>query len=129
MLRALATRLQVLVEQLVAIAYAMSVIDEARADPTRIASALRQIARGFDELADAVVTTDEGSQDDRFRRLVEEWAERGLTRDGVSAMFRSHGFAPQAAGGWARAGWLETRDDGRRYMTERSLELLRDDPE
>jgi hypothetical protein len=102
------------------------VIDDAGPDPRRLASALRQIARGFDELADAVVTTDEDAEGQRFRRVIAEWAERGLTRDGVSAMFRSHGFAPQAAGGWARAGWLETREDGRRYMTERSLGLIRD---
>ncbi|GAA0818628.1 hypothetical protein ACFQVD_30580 [Streptosporangium amethystogenes subsp. fukuiense] len=36
-------------------------------------------------------------------------------------MFRKQGFSPQAAGGWVRGDWLEIRDDGRRYLTDRSL--------
>jgi hypothetical protein len=39
-------------------------------------------------------------------------------------LFHKHGFAPQTAGGWARGDWIETRDDGRRYITERSRQWV-----
>lgn len=60
----------------------------------------------------------------RYRSLMSEWGERGLTRNEASALFRKHGFSPQAAGGWVRGDWLEVRDDGRRYLTDRSLDWL-----
>lgn len=58
------------------------------------------------------------------RRLAAHSAE-------ASALFRKHGFSPQAAGGWVRGDWLEVRDDGRRYLTERSLRWRaeQEDPE
>jgi hypothetical protein len=62
--------------------------------PNEVAAALRQIAQGFGALADA------------------------------RALFRKHGSAPQTAGGWARSGWIETRPDGRRYVTESSRQWL-----
>ena len=91
-----------------------------------IAAALRRIARGFDALADAVA----GSGDDTLERqmsVIREWGERGLDRDEVRALFREHGFAPQTSGGWARGDWIETRADGLRYLTARSLRLLEDE--
>jgi hypothetical protein len=56
--------------------------------------------------------------------VLAEWGERGLTRPQASALFRKHGLAPQAAGGWARGDWIEIRDDGLRYLTERSRRWL-----
>lgn len=92
---------------------------EDRAD--RIAVALRDIARGFDALADAVAgeppVVREG---ERGLAILREWGERGLSRSEASALFRRHGVAPQAAGGWVRGDWIELRDDGLRYVTRRS---------
>ncbi|MFB4297974.1 hypothetical protein [Actinomadura sp. NTSP31] len=88
----------------------------------RIAAALRQISAGFAALADAVSADPaEPPEEDRHRALITEWGEQGLTRAEASALFRKHGFSPQAAGGWVRGDWLEVRGDGRRYLTERSL--------
>lgn len=88
----------------------------------RIAAALRQIASGFTALADAVAADPAQKPDeDRYRAVIEEWGHRGLTRSEASDLFRRHGFSPQAAGGWVRGDWLEVRDDGRRYLTARSL--------
>lgn len=90
-----------------------------------IAAALRQISKGFAALADAIsADSGEPATESRYRSLIGEWGERGLTRSEASAMFRKHGFPPQAAGGWARGDWLEVRDDGRRYLTARSLQWL-----
>lgn len=95
-------------------------------DTEQVAAALRQISRGFAALADAVSTAPAGAtQDERYVAVMTEWSDRGLTRAKASALFRKHGFAPQAAGGWARGDWLETRDDGRRYLTRRSRDWLR----
>lgn len=89
---------------------------------TRIAAALRQISAGYAALAAAVsADPSEPPAEARHRALIAEWGERGLTRSEASALFRKHGFSPQAAGGWARGGWLEIRDDGHRYLTDRSL--------
>jgi hypothetical protein len=92
---------------------------------TEIAAALRQIARGFDMLADAVARV-EGQEPESARAaaLLREWGEQGLTRTGASVLFRKHGFAPQTAGGWTRADWIEMRSDGRRYVTKGSREWL-----
>jgi hypothetical protein len=38
-------------------------------------------------------------------------------------------MAPRAAGGWARGEWIESRDDGRRYLTERSRQWVADQEE
>ncbi|GAA5155799.1 hypothetical protein GCM10023321_30080 [Pseudonocardia eucalypti] len=86
---------------------------------TEVAAALRQIARGFEALADAVAgeTPPEG---EREYAVLREWSGRGLTRAEASALFRKHGLAPQAAGGWVRADWIEVRPDGLRYVTEES---------
>jgi hypothetical protein len=98
---------------------------ERRFDADRIAAALRQISRGFAALADAVACPpDEASTEERYRKVIAEWRERGLTRAEISTIFRKHGFAPQASGGWARGHWIETRTDGLRYLTQRSLEWL-----
>jgi hypothetical protein len=91
----------------------------------RVAAALRQISRGFAVLAEAIAAgPEEVSSDERYRRVMVEWGERGLTREAATALFRKHGFAPQAAGGWTHGDWMETRADGRRYLTERSHEWL-----
>ena len=92
-------------------------------DPAQTAAALRQIARGFNALADAVAE-EPTPQQARVGAVIREWGQRGLTRDEASALFRAHGFAPQTAGGWARSNWIETRGDGRRYLTEDSLRWL-----
>ena len=92
-------------------------------DPAQTAAALRQIARGFNSLADAVAGVPT-PQHARVGAVLREWAERGLTRDEAGALFRAHGFAPQTAGGWARSRWIETRADGRRYLTDDSLRWL-----
>jgi hypothetical protein len=93
-------------------------------DTRAAAAALRQIARGFADLADALDDTGPGPpEDDRTAALLVEWGSRGLTREEASALFRRHGFAPQTAGGWARGDWIETRD-GLRYASARSLSWL-----
>ncbi len=96
-----------------------------------IAAALRQIARGFHALADAIVADEAGvaAPGERERAVLGEWGQRGLTRAEASALFRRHGFAPQAAGGWARGNWIESREDGRRYITERSRRWLAEQKE
>lgn len=94
----------------------------------RIAAALCQIAAGCTALADAVTTAEpipEPEPDEaRYRALIAEWGGRGLTQDEARDLFRKHGFAPQAMGGWARGRWMELREDGLRYLTERSIDLL-----
>lgn len=92
----------------------------------RIAAALCQIAAGCTALAGAVVDAepDREPDGDPYRALITEWGERGLTQDESRELFRKHGFAPQAIGGWARGRWMELREDGLRYLTERSIELL-----
>lgn len=85
-----------------------------------MAAALRQISKGFEALARAVGDDPPAQEGARERAVLSEWGQRGLTRVEASALFRKHGLAPQAAGGWARGDWIETRDDGRRYVTERS---------
>ncbi|GAA1026037.1 hypothetical protein GCM10009557_02250 [Virgisporangium ochraceum] len=92
-------------------------------DTRAAAAALRVIARGFTDLADALDGDGGLSEDDRIVALLEEWGLRGLTREEASALFRRHGFAPQTAGGWARGEWIETRD-GLRYASERSRKWL-----
>lgn len=90
-----------------------------------VATALRQIARGFEALARAIEGDDEPmSSERRYRAVLQEWGDRGLGRDEASSLLRKHGFAPQAAGGWARGDWIETRADGLRYLTERSHRWL-----
>ena len=90
-----------------------------------LAAALRQIARGFEALADAVAADpDQSPEPLRAAALLREWGERGLSRAEASALFRRHGFAPQTAGGWARADWIQTRADGRRYVTESSRQWI-----
>lgn len=92
--------------------------------PFRVpAAGQRQIARGFEALADAVAQ-EAAPQEQRELAVLREWGERGLTRAEASALFRKHDFAPQAAGGWARGNWIESREDGRRYITERSRRWL-----
>ncbi len=94
-------------------------------DPDQVAAALRQISDGFAALADAIASDPSApSEESRYRALLTEWGERGLTRAEASALFRAHGFSPQAAGGWARRDWLEVRADERRYLTDRSLQWL-----
>ena len=61
---------------------------------------------------------------ERVLAILREWGERGLTRAEASALFRSYRLAPQTAGGWARGDWIESREDGRRYLTERSRRWL-----
>ncbi|MFI7128470.1 hypothetical protein ACIBQ1_22395 [Nonomuraea sp. NPDC050153] len=91
----------------------------------QIAAALRQISAGFAALADAISADPaQPPADSRHRALIAEWGRKGLTRAEASTLFRKHGFPPQAAGGWARGDWLEVRDDGRRYLTDRSLRWL-----
>src|ERR1700733_6607777 len=81
-----------------------------------VAAALRQIARGFEALADAVADpSGRPPEPVRAASLLREWGDRGLSRGEASALFRKHGFAPQTAGGWARNDWIESRPDGRRY--------------
>jgi hypothetical protein len=92
---------------------------------TEIAAAMRKIAKGFEELADAIASPPEQAlAGERALALLHEWGDRGLTRAEASALFRKHGFAPQTAGGWARGEWIETRDDGRRYLGRRSRAWL-----
>jgi hypothetical protein len=94
-------------------------------DTRAAAAALRLIARGVNELADALDDDAGVPEDDRIAALLTEWGARGLTRAEASALFRRHGFAPQTAGGWARGDWIETHD-GLRYASVRSREWLRE---
>jgi hypothetical protein len=90
-----------------------------------VAAALRQIARGFDALAESIARSpDQPPESARTEALLNEWGDRGLTRSQASALFRRHGFAPQTAGGWTRGDWIQTRSDGRRYITDRSRTWL-----
>jgi hypothetical protein len=90
-----------------------------------VAAALRQIARGFAALADAISRDpDQPPESARIAALLGEWGDQGLTRGEASALFRKHGFAPQTAGGWTRGGWIETRADNLRYTTCRSRQWL-----
>jgi hypothetical protein len=93
--------------------------------PNELAAAIRQIAAGLDALADAIVgKSDQPAVATRELAILREWGDRGLTRGEASALFRRHGLAPQTAGGWARGDWIESRDDGLRYITERSRRWL-----
>jgi hypothetical protein len=87
--------------------------------PAEVSAALRQIARGFDALADALGEP-KAPEGTRVFEVLREWGERGLTRAEASALLRKHGFAPQTSGGWARGNWIESRADGKRYLTDRS---------
>jgi hypothetical protein len=90
-----------------------------------VAAAIRQIARGFDALAESIARRpDQPPESARTAALLREWDDRGLTRSEASALFRRHGFAPQTAGGWTRGDWIQTRSDGRRYITDRSRTWL-----
>ncbi|MFI0357597.1 hypothetical protein [Actinomadura sp. 9N407] len=96
-------------------------------DPEQTAAALRQISRGLAALADAISPPSGPaalSDEDRYRAIMNDWGRRGLTRPEAGELFRRHGFSPQAAGGWARGGWMEVRDDGLRHLTERSHQWL-----
>ncbi|TDC89940.1 hypothetical protein [Actinomadura sp. 7K507] len=93
-------------------------------DLDQVAAALRQISRGLAALADAISSASRDPEEDRYLAVMAEWGRRGLTRDESSRLFRKHGFSPQAAGGWVKGDWLEVRDDGRRYLTDRSLQWL-----
>jgi hypothetical protein len=84
-----------------------------------VSAALRQIARGFDALADALGEP-KAPEQKRVLEVLCEWGERGLTRAEASELLRTHGFAPQATGGWVRGNWIESRADGKRYVTDRS---------
>jgi hypothetical protein len=84
-----------------------------------VSAALRQIARGFDALADALGEP-KAPEQNRVLEVLREWGERGLTRAEASELVRKHGFAPQATGGWVRGNWIESRADGKRYLTDRS---------
>lgn len=94
-------------------------------DLIAIATALRQVGRGLDALADALSGVPvEPSQDERYRAAITEWGERALTGPESIALLRKHGFAPQAVGGWIKGGWMEAGEDGLRRMTARSQEWL-----
>ncbi|MBF8185367.1 hypothetical protein ITP53_06370 [Nonomuraea sp. K274] len=88
-------------------------------DVPRIQNSLRLIARGLEELADALGEPG-ADEDERTAQVIEEWGRRGLTQKEASALFRRHGFAPQTTGGWARGEWVEIGGDGLRYLTEKS---------
>lgn len=88
-----------------------------------LSAALRQIARGFEALADAVAG-DPPRDGERELAVLSEWGERGLTRDEARTLLRKHGFSPQTVGGWVRGDWIERRDDDRVYITERSRSWL-----
>lgn len=89
-----------------------------------VAAAIRQIARGFEALADSIARSPDQPESARTAALLRDWGDRGLTRSEASALFRRHGFAPQTAGGWTRGDWIQTRPDGRRYITDRSRAWL-----
>jgi hypothetical protein len=99
--------------------------DAVMVDRNEIAAALRQIGRGFEALARAVAEDEtSAAPDQRYLAALRQWGDRGLTRDQATTLLRRHGFAPQAVGGWARGDWIETRDDGLRYLTVRSHRWL-----
>ncbi|MBB5080268.1 hypothetical protein [Nonomuraea endophytica] len=93
-------------------------------DVPRAQSALRQIAKGFEELAAALGGPEEPDEPERTARVIAEWGRRGLTKQEASALFRKHGFAPQTTGGWARGDWIAIGEDGLRYLTGRSHDWL-----
>ena len=89
-----------------------------------ISSALRKIARGLQALANALEGEQPSTDEERYLAALRDWGELGLTREAASTLLKRHGFAPQAAGAWARDDWIETRSDGLRYLSERSLKWL-----
>jgi hypothetical protein len=92
-------------------------------DLVAIAAALRQVSRGLDALADALIgAAGEPTQDERYRAAITEWGDRALTGPESIALLRRHGFRPQAVGGWINGGWMEVGPDGLRRMTARSRE-------
>lgn len=93
-------------------------------DPVRAKTALRLIARGFAELAEAIDDASEETEPRRTAALIKEWGRRGLTKEEASALFRRHGFAPQTTGGWSRGAWAKVGDDGLRYLTDKSHDWL-----
>src|SRR5206468_778666 len=85
---------------------------------SEISAALHGIARGFEALARAVAGEEPPPPEgERELAVLSEWGDRALSRAEASALFRKYGFAPQAAGGWARGEWIELREDGLRYIT------------
>jgi hypothetical protein len=107
----------------------MSRVDAGLPSSHQVVAALRQVERALGALADAL----EGAAaapttEERTRAVLQEWRDRGLTREQASALFRRHGFAPQTGGGWARGDWIEQRPDGLRYVTERSRRWLQENP-
>ncbi|HEY3682864.1 MAG TPA: hypothetical protein VGL93_07470 [Streptosporangiaceae bacterium] len=93
-------------------------------DPVRAKAALRLIARGFAELAEAVGDEPDDGELPRTAALIREWGRRGLTKQEASALFQRHGFAPQTTGGWTRGGWAEVGADGLRHLTDKSHDWL-----
>lgn len=89
----------------------------------QMASAFRRIARGFDDLARAIIDENETSRTDRAAAAMAMWGTRGLSQGQSSDLFKKNGFSPQSSGGWARGGWIEMRD-GLRYLTPKSFDWL-----
>lgn len=93
-------------------------------DRVRAQAALRQIAKGFEELAAALGDPEEPDEAARTADVIREWGRKGLTKQEASALFRKHGFAPQTTGGWTRGDWIAIGDDGLRYLTAKSHDWL-----
>lgn len=75
-------------------------------------------------LAKAVETGSDEPAERRYMAALEEWGSHGLSSDEVRQLLRKHGFSAQADGGWARGDWIETKPDGLRYLTRRSMEWI-----
>jgi hypothetical protein len=96
------------------------------------AAALRAVARGLTDAAailDATPTDDTRQQRETF--LLGEFDQadgHGLTREAASFACKQYGFSPQTSGAWARSGWIETRDDGLRYLTDEGRQRARSLP-
>jgi hypothetical protein len=90
-------------------------------DGKTLAAAMRNLARGLTDAA--LVLEGTPTADDETQRRVDLLREfdrpdgQGLTQAEASLACKRHGRVPLTVGAWARAGWVELRTDGLRYLT------------
>jgi hypothetical protein len=90
-------------------------------DTTALVAALRKVAAGIQDAIDAI--DDEGgpekSRAEREAAFAKEFDRApgsGLTKEEALQACKRHGLTPQTVGAWVRGGYIEIRDDDRRYL-------------
>lgn len=94
----------------------------------QVRQALKKVAKAVDDLADAF--GDSAARPDpwaRDKEMIQEWSSRGLNAAEASALCARHGFPGQKVSAWCRGDWAEVRDDGKRYLTERTWRWMEDE--